>query len=71
MLPESGSRVSNECSVLPILTWYCLGMVGITGKGVNVVILDDGLDYKSKDLADNFVGVLYVWYGSDADALVW
>lgn len=46
-------------------------MVGITGKGVNVVILDDGLDYKSKDLADNFVGVLYVWYGSDADALVW
>ncbi|KAI8967014.1 peptidase S8/S53 domain-containing protein [Mycotypha africana] len=27
---------------------------GITGKGVNVAILDDGLDYKSKDLADNF-----------------
>ncbi|KAI8390318.1 peptidase S8/S53 domain-containing protein [Blakeslea trispora] len=27
---------------------------GIAGKGVNVVILDDGLDYKSKDLADNF-----------------
>ncbi|KAI7897501.1 peptidase S8/S53 domain-containing protein [Cokeromyces recurvatus] len=27
---------------------------GITGKGVNVVILDDGLDYMSKDLADNF-----------------
>ncbi|RCH78433.1 pheromone processing endoprotease, partial [Rhizopus stolonifer] len=27
---------------------------GIAGKGVNVVILDDGLDYESKDLADNF-----------------
>ncbi|KAI9487401.1 MAG: peptidase S8/S53 domain-containing protein [Benjaminiella poitrasii] len=27
---------------------------GITGKGVNVAILDDGLDYKSKDLAANF-----------------
>ncbi|CEP17954.1 hypothetical protein [Parasitella parasitica] len=27
---------------------------GITGKGINIAILDDGLDYKSKDLADNF-----------------
>ncbi|CEG80867.1 Putative Proprotein convertase PC7 (Fragment) [Rhizopus microsporus] len=27
---------------------------GITGKGVTVVILDDGLDYNSTDLADNF-----------------
>ncbi|KAG2200660.1 hypothetical protein INT47_005816 [Mucor saturninus] len=27
---------------------------GITGKGVTVVILDDGLDYKSRDLKDNF-----------------
>lgn len=41
--------------MLPAFTEYCLGTVGITGKGVNVVILDDGLDYKSKDLADNFV----------------
>lgn len=31
--------------------------VGIAGKGVNVVILDDGLDYKSEDLADNFVSL--------------
>lgn len=30
-------------------------LLGITGKGVTVVILDDGLDYKSKDLKDNFV----------------
>ena len=35
----------------------CLGVVGIAGKGVNVVILDDGLDYKSRDLADNFVRI--------------
>ncbi|CAO3688258.1 unnamed protein product [Rhizopus stolonifer] len=27
---------------------------GIAGKGVNVVILDDGLDFNSTDLADNF-----------------
>ncbi|KAG1055917.1 hypothetical protein G6F43_002155 [Rhizopus delemar] len=27
---------------------------GITGKGVTVVILDDGLDFNSTDLADNF-----------------
>lgn len=28
---------------------------GIAGKGINVVILDDGLDFNSTDLADNFV----------------
>jgi hypothetical protein len=28
---------------------------GITGKGVNVAILDDGVDHTHKDLADNFV----------------
>ncbi|KAI9272524.1 peptidase S8/S53 domain-containing protein [Sporodiniella umbellata] len=27
---------------------------GVTGQGVKVVILDDGLDYNSTDLADNF-----------------
>lgn len=33
---------------------------GITGKGVTVVILDDGLDYNSTDLADNFVSFLSI-----------
>lgn len=28
---------------------------GFTGKGVKVTILDDGLDYTHKDLADNYV----------------
>jgi subtilisin family serine protease len=32
-----------------------MATLGITGKGVTVAILDDGLDYKSKDLKDNFV----------------
>lgn len=36
------------------LTNLCV-CVGITGQGVTVVILDDGLDYNSKDLKDNFV----------------
>lgn len=55
MSPESGSKVSeSELDVASIYRVF-LGTVGITGKGVNVVILDDGLDYKSKDLADNFV----------------
>ncbi|KAI8086048.1 peptidase S8/S53 domain-containing protein [Halteromyces radiatus] len=27
---------------------------GVTGKGIIVAILDDGLDYKSRDLKDNF-----------------
>lgn len=30
--------------------WYD----GIRGKGISVAIVDDGLDYESKDLADNF-----------------
>lgn len=29
--------------------------LGITGKGVIASLVDDGLDYESKDLADNFV----------------
>ena len=31
------------------------GCLGITGKGVKIAILDDGLDFNSKDLKDNFV----------------
>jgi kexin len=30
-------------------------LTGITGQGVVVVLLDDGLDYESEDLKDNFV----------------
>lgn len=30
-------------------------ILGITGNGSIVAILDDGLDYESRDLADNFV----------------
>lgn len=28
---------------------------GITGKGVNVAILDDGLEFEHDDLKDNYV----------------
>lgn len=28
---------------------------GITGDGIKVVIVDDGLDFNSDDLKDNFV----------------
>lgn len=31
--------------------------IGITGQGVITSLVDDGLDYESKDLADNFVCV--------------
>jgi kexin len=34
---------------------------GITGKGVTVVILDDGLDFNSTDLADNFVSFISIF----------
>lgn len=33
--------------------------MGITGKGVNAAIVDDGLDYESEDLAPNFVSILF------------
>ena len=33
--------------------------MGITGKGVISAMVDDGLDYESDDLADNFVSVVY------------
>lgn len=32
---------------------------GITGEGVTVAIIDDGLDLHSDDLADNFVGLIH------------
>lgn len=43
--------------------------VGITGEGVVVVLLDDGLDYESDDLKDNFVSdrhLLNVYMGKAA-----
>lgn len=35
-------------------------ILGITGEGVVVVLLDDGLDYESEDLKDNFVCLRFV-----------
>lgn len=34
--------------------------MGITGKGVITALVDDGLDYESEDLADNFVSVVLI-----------
>ena len=34
--------------------------MGIMGEGVISAMVDDGLDYDSEDLADNFVGDSYV-----------
>jgi kexin len=34
---------------------------GITGEGVRVALIDDGLDYTSLDLKDNFVRPLCEW----------
>ena len=35
--------------------------LGITGKGVIASLVDDGLDYESRDLADNFVRFLILY----------
>ena len=29
---------------------------GITGKGINVVVLDDGFEWRHPDIRDNYVG---------------
>ena len=34
--------------------------MGITGKSVTTCLLDDGLDYESEDLADNFVSAICI-----------
>ena len=36
--------------------------MGITGKGVSSAMVDDGLDYESDDLAENFVSSLLFLY---------
>jgi kexin len=34
--------------------------MGITGAGVITALVDDGLDYESEDLADNFVSAVHI-----------
>jgi kexin len=34
--------------------------MGITGTGVITALVDDGLDYESEDLADNFVSAVLI-----------
>jgi subtilisin family serine protease len=34
--------------------------MGITGTGVVTALVDDGLDYESEDLADNFVSTVLI-----------
>ena len=46
---QTGGKVGYDVNVFPV--WQ----KGITGKGVVVSILDDGIDYTHPDLADNYV----------------
>lgn len=39
-------------------------ILGITGQGSIVAILDDGLDYESHDLQDNFASILLLFFSS-------
>ena len=42
-------------SMLPNLRVVECFQQGLTGKGVRVVVLDDGLDFKHEDLSPNYV----------------
>lgn len=44
-------------------------IIGITGKGVVVALIDDGLDMSSEDLAPNYVG--YNSLNEEIDAFVY
>jgi len=46
--PRRSPQTSNDLNVVPV--WRS----GITGRGVNVTILDDGIEYTHDDLKDNF-----------------
>lgn len=42
-----------DLNVLPVFD------MGVTGKGINVVILDDGIEHSHTDLIDNYVSNSY------------
>jgi len=50
---QTGSPAGHDINVLPV--WE----QGITGVGVTVAMVDDGLDYTHDDLAMNFVNSLF------------
>jgi subtilisin family serine protease len=46
---------------LPKLDLHVLPLykLGVTGRGVRVVVLDDGIEYTHEDLKDNYVSFCY------------
>jgi subtilisin family serine protease len=55
-LPQQDTRTRSD---LPKLDLHVLPLYrqGVTGRGVRVVVLDDGIEYTHDDLKDNYVSL--------------
>lgn len=55
-LPQQDTRTRPD---LPKLDLHVLPLYkqGVTGRGVRVVVLDDGIEYNHDDLRDNYVSL--------------
>jgi hypothetical protein len=55
-LPQQDTRTRPD---LPKLDLHVLPLykLGVTGRGVRVVVLDDGIEYTHDDLKDNYVSL--------------
>lgn len=50
---QTGGIVGYDINVVPV--W----LKGITGRGVVLTILDDGIDHNHPDLAKNYVSIFH------------
>ena len=56
MITRSDAESEMDLHVLSVYA------TGITGKGINVCVLDDGFDWKHDDIRDNYVSfVVYIF----------
>ncbi len=45
-----------DMNLLPVYKLY-----NITGQGVNVMIVDDGVEHTHDDIKDNFVSIIHIF----------
>ena len=54
-MTRSDDGPEMDLNVMPVYA------TGITGKGVNVVVLDDGFEWKHPDIRDNYVSKIFAF----------